>query len=538
MNEQNLKVLTNIIGAVESGGQVYGKRRYNAYDSPYKNSPKEHTITIGWAQCYGHEARQLMKEIFTADAAAFRKLDTAGIEGMLSKDWVSLKWNPSAKQKSAIIAIIDSPIGHTVQDRMFEEKMKSLIADCARDYTNDVKSQMMYCEIRHLGGKGPVDRIYKRAKGYSTDDILASLILDQKDKSSSNQVGDTIYWSRHIKCKQFIDQYAMDEEEMKSEEKSKGIDPQKVIDIADAEVGYHEKKTGDLKYLYDKTANSGSNNYTKYNFEMHKLQPSNMDYPAAWCDCFNDWCFKEAFGVEAAKKILCGGFEDYTPSSAQKYKDKGRWGSEARVGAQIFFKNTERICHTGIVYKVTDKYVYTIEGNCDNEVRKRSYLKTNSKIAGYGYPLYDSEDPKPETKGNVAEYQKFLNTYYPTQTKKAVGELLVVDNEYGSKTRAASVSVWKYMANKYYDAELTIGNAYFLAYCKKIAGEMTLASIESHPTLKKILQGLLAGRGYYKGAIDGIIGKETITAITDMQLASNLLASGTLTASTWYKLFN
>ena len=50
MNTENLKVLTNIIGAVESGGQVYGMRRYHAYADPYENTPSEHTITLGWAQ--------------------------------------------------------------------------------------------------------------------------------------------------------------------------------------------------------------------------------------------------------------------------------------------------------------------------------------------------------------------------------------------------------------------------------------------------------------------------------------------------------
>ena len=50
MTQQNLDVLTNVIGAVESGGQVYGRRDYAAYAAPYTNSEKEHTITLGWAQ--------------------------------------------------------------------------------------------------------------------------------------------------------------------------------------------------------------------------------------------------------------------------------------------------------------------------------------------------------------------------------------------------------------------------------------------------------------------------------------------------------
>lgn len=48
MNDKNMAVLVNIIGAVESGGQIYGNRRYDAYAGPYTNSNKEVTCTLGW----------------------------------------------------------------------------------------------------------------------------------------------------------------------------------------------------------------------------------------------------------------------------------------------------------------------------------------------------------------------------------------------------------------------------------------------------------------------------------------------------------
>lgn len=59
--------------------------------------------------------------------------------------------------------------------------------------------------------------------------------------------------------------------------------PDKVIEIALNEVGYLEKKNGDVNYIYDKTANAGDKNYTKYGLEMHQIYPSVMDYPAYWC---------------------------------------------------------------------------------------------------------------------------------------------------------------------------------------------------------------------------------------------------------------
>ena len=214
MNEQNYKVLTNIIGAVESGGQIYGNRRYDAYAPPYHSTPNEHTCTLGWAQNYGGEAKKLIKMIFDKNQVTFRKLDTASpsIESMLNKDWVSIRWNPNSSQKSALIKIISSDVGKECQDELFISLMKTLVAECESTYTKDIPAVMMYCEIRHLGGKNPTDRIFKRCNGdYSLTSIRASLKKDQNDTSNSNQVGDKKFDSRHDKCVEFIKKYAVSE---------------------------------------------------------------------------------------------------------------------------------------------------------------------------------------------------------------------------------------------------------------------------------------------------------------------------------------
>lgn len=225
MNEQNMAVLTNIIGAVESGGQVYGKRRYDAYAAPYTNSAVEHTITLGWAQNYGSEAHTLIQMIYDKDPQVFRKIDTnGGISAMLKKDWVAIKWNPTSGQKKKLIALIDSAAGHECQDELFARLMKTFIADCEKTYTKSIPAIMMYCEIRHLGGVGPVKRIFDRLGGdYSLDAIMASLVKDQRDTSNDNQVGDTKFWSRHIKCKTFIEQYAVEEKAEEKEEKKVAV---------------------------------------------------------------------------------------------------------------------------------------------------------------------------------------------------------------------------------------------------------------------------------------------------------------------------
>ena len=182
--------------------------------------------------------------------------------------------------------------------------------------------------------------------------------------------------------------------------------PDKVLAIAAAEVGYLEKSKkayeADPDVLYDKTKGAGSDNYTKYGREMHEVYPQTMDFPAAWCDCFVDWCFYKAYGVTTAQNMECGNFDDYTVNSAQMYKNKGAWYTTPEIGDQIFFKNSTRICHTGLVEEVKDGRVYPIEGNTSDKsglipnggcVARKSYDLNDPCIAGYGRPLYD----KPES---------------------------------------------------------------------------------------------------------------------------------------------
>lgn len=228
----------------------------------------------------------------------------------------------------------------------------------------------------------------------------------------------------------------------------------KVIKVAETEVGYLEKKSN--KNLDSKTANAGSANYTKYGRDMHKIYPSVMDFPAYWCDAFVDWCFYTAYGVCNAKGLLGGNFDDYTVASVQLYKNKNAWYTKnPKVGDQIFFTNGKRICHTGLVYKVDAKYVYTIEGNTSGAsgvisngggVCKKKYLLTDSKIAGYGRPKYDvassaSASSSTNTGGNYMFKVPDLTKGDKGKAVELLQKLLVgegykltVDGDFGAKT--------------------------------------------------------------------------------------------------------
>lgn len=197
--------------------------------------------------------------------------------------------------------------------------------------------------------------------------------------------------------------------------------PEKVLAVAEAEVGYLEKKSN--SQLDSKTANAGSKNYTKYARDLDALPGfyNGRKNGFAWCDVFVDWCFVTAFGREAAQKLL--GQPDKSLGagctySANYFKAKGQFHkSNPKPGDQIFFKGSDGTpSHTGIVYKVDNLYVYTIEGNTSSQagviangggVFKKSYALSYNRIYGYGRPEYETEAPEvtPEAeKTNKGEF--------------------------------------------------------------------------------------------------------------------------------------
>lgn len=175
---------------------------------------------------------------------------------------------------------------------------------------------------------------------------------------------------------------------------------EKVIEIALNEVGYLEKETN--KQLNDKKANAGYGNYTKYARDLDKINNfyNGKKNGYAWCDIFVDWCFVQVYGHEKAKEVLCQPDNSAgagCSSSMQYYKDKKRFYKTAKIGDQIFFKRGQEIVHTGLVYKISETKVYTIEGNTSSAsgvvanggaVVKKSYDLTSTYIAGYGRPKY------------------------------------------------------------------------------------------------------------------------------------------------------
>ena len=205
---------------------------------------------------------------------------------------------------------------------------------------------------------------------------------------------------------------------------------ERLIKTAMSYVGYIEKKSN--KELDSFTANAGSNNYTAFARDYKEV--SGLDVQgAAWCDTWVDMMFVYTFGAVMAKEML-GGFSAYTPTSANYFKKMNRYFSKPVSGDVIFFKNSQRIYHTGIVYAVDSKNVYTIEGNTSSAsgvvenggyVAKKSYSLNYSKIAGYGRPKYELV----ESEDLIMDKEKFsdIKGHYAEKHIKKLAECGIVN---------------------------------------------------------------------------------------------------------------
>lgn len=167
----------------------------------------------------------------------------------------------------------------------------------------------------------------------------------------------------------------------------------KVIEIAKGEVGYLEKRSN--ANLYDKTANAGSGNYTKY---WAEIKPDYQGQP--WCACFVTWVLVQAFGREVAEKLLKHYPYVYCPTMSGLFT----LNANPKRGDIVIFKHGGTFTHTGIVTSVNGDYFTTVEGNTSGgstiianggAVCAKGYYNSNlpgTKFCTPDWNLVESED--------------------------------------------------------------------------------------------------------------------------------------------------
>lgn len=112
-----------------------------------------------------------------------------------------------------------------------------------------------------------------------------------------------------------------------------------------------------------------------------------------WCACFVSWCANECGYIEGGlipKYSVCD-------TGVSWFKTNGKWldGTEQPQPGMIIFFDWQSdgldgsADHTGIVEKVENGRVYTIEGNSNDACQENSYPLGYCEILGYGCPAYN-----------------------------------------------------------------------------------------------------------------------------------------------------
>lgn len=315
----------------------------------------------------------------------------------------------------------------------------------------------------------------------------------------------------------------------------------KLIDTALSYVGYLEKASD--KDLDDFTANAGSGNYTRFCRDYEKYTGKDGFQPSYWCAEYVSCVVVEAFGLPAAKKLLCGNLFASCTDGRDAFRRMGQYHTERPLpGDIVMFYNQKRtaLAHCGFVTNVTASTLGTAEGNTsagsnvviDNggAVATKTYSLTTPRIAGYCRMALDGTDP---TEGiaadaNIAAFQKWLNSNYRSG--------LAVDGEYGKNTKRAALKAAQSFLNQKYVADLVVDGI----WGPKTAKAIKTISKGSTGHLVWVLQGMLYCLGYDPKGLDGQYGSGCEAAVKAMQ-AKNFLTreiDGICGPKTWAKLFN
>lgn len=117
-----------------------------------------------------------------------------------------------------------------------------------------------------------------------------------------------------------------------------------------------------------------------------------FDSRVEWCACFVSWCANECGYIDSG---VCPKFSG-CGNGVQWFQERGQWldGSAKPVPGMVIFFDWDNkggsgpqdgeTDHVGIVQKVEDGIIYTVEGNSGNLCRVNRYPIGHYEILGYG----------------------------------------------------------------------------------------------------------------------------------------------------------
>ena len=114
-----------------------------------------------------------------------------------------------------------------------------------------------------------------------------------------------------------------------------------------------------------------------------------LDYRVEWCAIFVSWCADQCGYLDAGVLPKMEGVRPYV----DWFIERGQWQGrdyEPIPGDIIFFdwESDGLADHVGIVEKVEDGLIYTIEGNAGDRCVENRYYLGSAPVYGFGLPLY------------------------------------------------------------------------------------------------------------------------------------------------------
>ncbi|MBR2620743.1 MAG: CHAP domain-containing protein [Clostridia bacterium] len=167
-----------------------------------------------------------------------------------------------------------------------------------------------------------------------------------------------------------------------------------IVMVAMSQLGYHEGNGPE--HCHGETCGSG--NYVEYNYyhgSVDQLGNGVQTYGYPWCASFVSYCARLA-GISCGTlctSLNCARWVNHFVCEGEYYTRQS--GYEPIQGDLIFFRDagsSKLSTHVGIVRYTCNGVVYTIEGNCGNEVRLAAYDLSDPYVIGFASPDY-TENP-------------------------------------------------------------------------------------------------------------------------------------------------
>ena len=112
-------------------------------------------------------------------------------------------------------------------------------------------------------------------------------------------------------------------------------------------------------------------------------------YRVEWCAIFVSWCADQCGYLDAGVLPKMEGVRPYV----EWFRERGQWQDryyEPMAGDIIFldWESDGLADHVGIVDRVEDNIIYTVEGNADDRCVQKKYTLRNPPVYGFGQPYY------------------------------------------------------------------------------------------------------------------------------------------------------